>query len=186
VEIWTFNPISWDGEPIKRVGINFGAPGDRLAENGTLWLDYPGVGGDSPEIPVSIVPEKPEWYCFHSSRIKGSEFNWVAASGVMGLSSVRITLAKESVKPRPYIVRLYFTEPEDCRPGERVFDVIIQGKRILRNFDITKDAGEQNRLVMKEFRNIEIENDLVIEFNPDDKTNTDVPVISGIEILAQE
>ncbi len=186
VEVWTFNPISWDGEPVKRVGINFSAPGDRLTENGTLWLDYPSVGGDSPEIPVSIVTKKPEWYRFHSSRMKDGEFNWVAASGVKGLSSVRITLAKEPVKPQSYTVRLYFAEPEDCRPGERVFDVVIQGKRVLRNFDIVKNAGEQNKLVVKEFRNIEVEKDLKIEFNQCDKENTDVPVISGIEVLAQE
>ncbi len=82
-------------------------------------------------------------------------------------------------------MRLYFAEPEDCRPGERVFDVVIQGKRVLRNFDIVKSAGEQNRLVVKEFRNIEVENDLAIEFNHDDKANTDVPVISGIEVFVQ-
>ena len=30
---------------IKRIGLNFGAVGDRKAENGTLWLEYPSIGG---------------------------------------------------------------------------------------------------------------------------------------------
>ena len=33
-------------------GINFGAPGDRKTDDGTLWLDWPSVGGPSPEISV--------------------------------------------------------------------------------------------------------------------------------------
>ena len=40
------------GQPkqIQRVGINFGAPGDRMTREGTLWLDFPSVGGPSPEL----------------------------------------------------------------------------------------------------------------------------------------
>ena len=30
---------------VRRVGINFGAPGNRKADDGTLWLEYPSVGG---------------------------------------------------------------------------------------------------------------------------------------------
>ena len=33
---------------VRRVGINLGAPGDRKADDGTLWLEYPSVGGSSP------------------------------------------------------------------------------------------------------------------------------------------
>jgi len=46
------------GTPIRAVGINLGAPGDRRADNGTLWLEYPRVGGPSPEIPVNINHEE--------------------------------------------------------------------------------------------------------------------------------
>ena len=46
-EMWTFNDLPWDGKPVRRVGINFGAPGDRRADDGTLWLDWPSVGGPS-------------------------------------------------------------------------------------------------------------------------------------------
>ncbi len=43
---------------VRRVGLNFGAPGDRRAESGTLWLDYPSIGGWSFDIPVKTDPEK--------------------------------------------------------------------------------------------------------------------------------
>ena len=186
VEVWTFNPITWDGDPIKRVGINFGAPGDRLADNGTLWLDYPSVGGDSPDIPVFTIPETPDWYHSHSSSIKGESLKWVAASGAKGLNNVIITLSKKPMKSQSYTVRLYFAEPEDCRPGERVFDLAIQGKRVLKNFDIVKETGGQNSLIVKEFKNIKVVKDIVIALNPNKKAKRDVAVISGIEIIAEE
>ncbi len=44
IEMWTYSQFGLDGkdgERIQRVGINFGAPGDRRAPDGTLWLEYP-------------------------------------------------------------------------------------------------------------------------------------------------
>ena len=52
VEMWTFNSIPSSGKRVLRLGINFGAPGDRKADDGTLWLDFPSVGGPSPRCPV--------------------------------------------------------------------------------------------------------------------------------------
>jgi outer membrane protein assembly factor BamB len=55
-ETWAFTPGTWDGSPVRRVGINFGAPGDRRTSDGTLWLDWPSVGGESPDLPVNSEP----------------------------------------------------------------------------------------------------------------------------------
>lgn len=182
IETWTFNPVKWSGEPVKRAGINFGAPGDLLAGDGTLWLDYPSVGGESPDIPVSTSPDEPEWFRFHSSRINGDNHKWVAASGGKGLRSVKITLSKEPVKARRYTVKLYFAEPENIQRGERIFDVNIQGKRRLKRFDIVKETGKSLTLLVKEFTNIAIDSELVIDFIPVD-TSGRLPVISGIEVV---
>ena len=38
---------------VRRLGINLGAPGDRVTPAGTLWVDYPSVGGPSPQIEVA-------------------------------------------------------------------------------------------------------------------------------------
>jgi hypothetical protein len=42
-ELWTYSAISMPEvkTPIRQLAINFGAPGDRQAENGVLWLGYP-------------------------------------------------------------------------------------------------------------------------------------------------
>ena len=34
--------------------MNFGAPGDRRSPDGTLWLEYPSVGGKSPDVPIYL------------------------------------------------------------------------------------------------------------------------------------
>jgi len=184
IETWTFNPITWDGEPVKRVGINFGAPGDHIADNGTLWLDYPSVGGDSPDIPVRVSPEEPAWYRFHSSRITGDTHRWAAASGGNGISDITVTLSEAETEPRPYTVILYFTEPETIDEGERVFDVYIQGTRCLTHFDIVRETGNSKTLVMKKFENISIDQNLKLEFKTAN-TSQKMPVISGIEIVMQ-
>ncbi|MEO6789217.1 MAG: PQQ-binding-like beta-propeller repeat protein, partial [Chthoniobacteraceae bacterium] len=66
IELWTYSQFGLDGEDgerIQRVGINFGAPGDRRAPDGTLWLEYPSTdGGISPGLSVEIKGGNPTWF----------------------------------------------------------------------------------------------------------------------------
>jgi len=190
--------------PIKTVGLNLGAPGDRRAANGTLWIEYPHVGEPSVDMPVIITPDNYQRFIQHSSKVQDGEFKWIAASGVKGIYSIKIRVAGEpdeintntenniqfdepimkelKIEPRKYTVRLYFAEPEDeLKPGQRVFDIQIQGEKVLENFDIVREAGGPNRSVIKEFKNILVEKDLTLTFIP----SRDIPLICGIEILAE-
>jgi len=185
VEMWAFNRFKAGDEPVKRVGINFGAPGDRRADDGTLWLDYPSVGGPSPDIPVRIVPEEPEWFRRHSSRVRGDGLAWVGASAVKGIESATVTLAPGATSERSYTVRLHFVEPDDLGPGERVFDVAIQGQPALAGFDIVKEAGAKLRPVVKEFQSIKVKQDLTITFARSQSGTVHGPVICGVEIVAE-
>src|SRR5688572_278625 len=47
-EMWTFAGAKELKGQVQRLGVNFGAPGDRKADDGTLWLEYPFTGGVSP------------------------------------------------------------------------------------------------------------------------------------------
>ncbi|MHC4354095.1 MAG: PQQ-like beta-propeller repeat protein [Planctomycetota bacterium] len=185
VEIWTYNTIESDGAPIERIGINFGAPGDRLADDGTLWLEYPRVGGPSPDIPVSITPEKPTWFRHHSSHIDGEGLKWVTASGVEELGSIALALAKDSNETRLYTVRLHFADPENTQRGNRVFDVTIQETRVLKDFDIVKEAGGPRRGIVREFQGIKVKNDLTVTLTKDDADGTHPPILCGIEVVRE-
>ncbi len=183
IETWTFDDFEWNGSRIERVGINFGAPGDHMDNSGTLWLDYPSVGGDSPDIPVVVSPEQPEWFRGHSSRISDGGNKWVTASGGEGIERIAVTLAKEPAGEKRYNVSLLFAEPEDITAGERVFDVALQGSRKVKKLDIVREAKGANRTIVKQFKNIKAGNELVIKLTPANGSKRK-PLISGIEIVA--
>jgi len=200
-DAWTFNLLEAGAGPVHRVGINFGAPGDRRAPNGTLWLDSPSVGGPSPDLPIQTTPEHPDYFRRHPSVITGSGARWIAASGVKGLKSVVITMVlppteeeregravagRRPPKPKTYTVRLHFAEPDGLKPGARVFDVAVQGRVACKALDIVKEAGGPNRPLVREVTGVAIDEDLVITFTPADAAGTSVPVLCGIEVVAEE
>ena len=214
VGYWTFdyylNPRV--PTPVKQVGINFGAPGNRYTENGTLWMEFPSVGGPSPDIPVRARYGNPKWFRYHSSRLEG-ENNWITASGVTGLREVAVrmfiqpgrnpssvkafdkhiekipTWSEEQIQgafeqPQPYTVRLFFAETEEYEIGRRLFNVSLQGRQVLEAFDIVKEAGGINRPMVKEFKGINVKDDLRITLTPTSAGQAG-PLLCGIEIIAE-
>ena len=178
-EMWTYTTLSRPSGRIQKIGINFGAPGDRLVDNGVLWMDYPSVGGSSPDIDVTTVPASPQWFRHHAARFEGESLGWITASGVIGLTSVIIPLNNDGEEGE-YMVRLYFAEPENVEAGQRVFDVAIEGKRVLSNFDIAQHAGSEGSGIVREFRAIKVAGSLKLTLNP----LIGQSVICGIEVLA--
>ena len=93
-EMWTYNVFDdskADAARIARVGLNLGAPGDHRSEDGTLWLDYPVVGGASPTIDVEMEGSL-DWFRHHSSQVSGEGLPSVAASGVTGIRALTMWL----------------------------------------------------------------------------------------------
>jgi hypothetical protein len=191
VEMWSFSDIDGSNAPIRRVGINLGAPGDRMADNGTLWLEYPSVGGTSPRLDIATTPEKPSFFRRHSLRLTGGDLKWVEASGAKGLSSIRIglrgpkpglkievsrlrleipnpQLSDTPVTPRTYTVSLHFMEPEDKKPGERVFDVALEDQTVLKGFDIVAEAKSPNAGIVKRFAGIPASDSITVSLTPAD------------------
>ncbi|MBL9116765.1 MAG: PQQ-like beta-propeller repeat protein [Verrucomicrobiaceae bacterium] len=110
---------------IQRLGLNFGAPGDRKTRDGTLWLDFPVIGEPSPELEIKTVPEKPETFYRHSLWITaGHGWPWVAASGLLNVENISVS----GMKPGDYTVRLTFAAPDNFK---RKFRVSLQGKQVL-------------------------------------------------------
>jgi outer membrane protein assembly factor BamB len=187
IENWTFNSIEKSKAVIKRVGINFGAPGDRKADNGTLWLDYPSLGGTSPTLDVKIKPKKPTWFRRHSALLKGSNLKWVEASGARGITSVSVKMVSgggRNKEDKPYTVRLHFIEPDNIQPGRRLFDVALQGKTVLKDLDIIKETQSSDVGLMKEFTQVNISDTLTVSLKA--AADDFETIISGIEIIAED
>ena len=203
LEYWTHNSFLWSGQPVKQVGINFGAPGDRMAENNTLWLDYPSEGGNSPDIPVKVnfamldtsaaktyassafqeSTDQTGYFRSNSYGIKTKEYSWVGASGVSGFSEIEITLAKEPMENATYTVKLFFAETINLESGDRLFDIIIQEKPVLSNFDIVKEATGAKRLIVKSFKGIKVKDKLIIQCKS--STPGKPPLLNGIEMILE-
>lgn len=182
-EVWSYSALSIDTkkDQIQRLGINFGAPGDRQAENGTLWLDYPNVGGSSPAVAVKVAGKNLRYFHQHSSFVKKGKMKWVAASGVEGADSVTITLSPVPTEEKNYTVRLYFLEPDDKQPGQRIFDVYLQAQPVLQKLDITQQAGGGNNAIVREFKEVKASTNLQLELKP----SVGRTLLSGIEIIAE-
>jgi len=331
--------------PLGRVGINLGAPGDRVADDGTLWLDWPSVGGPSPMVPVQVQPEGAEAFYRHALWSEGGQgWPWVSGSGIKGLTSLRIepvalkstppgntfsvrwlgsvqpqhretytfygesdhglrlwvadqllldnsaqlrrgergevsaSIALESGKPVPikleydppkerradqpakialswssgstpksmippdrlvsaagkpggltglyyatatlagpaalqtdpqlrfdwghalpavlqplprpvsleprsFTVRLTFAEPDALQPGQRVFSVRLQGRAVLEDFDIVREAGGDRRGIVKEFRGVKVHGALQLDFA---SATQNPAILCGVELILEK
>lgn len=189
VEVWTFNEIPRATAPLVRLGVNLGAPGDRMADDGTLWLDWPSQGGRSPDVPIEVQPSSVRYFRTHSSRIQESEgqgLPWVAASGARGIGRIAINLSggvDRSSSPRPYTVRLHFAEPDNLRPGDRVFAVSIQGRRDEKPIDLAAEAGVRMPLV-REYSRVAIGEVLEITLTPMPGCRVPETILCGVQVVA--
>lgn len=164
-------------ENIRQVGINLGAPGDRMTEAGTLWLDHPSRGGPSPEVRVDVEPATATYYYRHSLWIDGgSGWPWVAASGVEGATSVKLF----GLRKTNCTVRLVFAEPEHEKPGRRVFDVLVNGRTAVRDCDVVKATGAPMRAATFEFADVPVDGTLEIGLVP----RVGETILSGIEVVS--
>jgi outer membrane protein assembly factor BamB len=180
-EEWTFYGKNKLEKVVQRVGINFGAPGDRRSPTNTLWLEYPSTGGASPAVPVLLTGAKLEYFRRHQSSVSG-EMPWVGSSGVRGVESVAIKLLPVEIDSRHYTIRLHFAEPDDLNVGDRVFSVTVQGRRALDNFDIVKEAGGAHKTIVKEFRDVRVNDELRLSFRSSTKRPA---ILCGVEIVAE-
>jgi len=199
-DMWTFQNLQDGNQPIMRMGVNFGAPGDRLAPDGTLWLEYPFVGGRSLNVEIEATLDGREWgvasstlgrgpreHCFrrHPSAIGGGGLKWVAASGIEAAGEIRIRLARKDAPVRGYTVTLHFAEPGPAGKGQRVFDVALQGRTVLEDFDIVAQAGAPLTPVVRTFRGIAVGEALRIGLEPAAGGQAFKPVLCGAEIVAE-
>jgi hypothetical protein len=205
-EVWTSFGAQTPKQALRRVGVNLGAPGDRKAADGTLWLEYPSVGGASPLLDIAIEPAKPTWYRRHPTAIVMSAeaipggssgrpvgeaeagktapgLDWVASSGVEGLRSLELKVGPAESAPRRYTVRLHFAELGGAEPGERVFSVRLQGQApaTLATIDVARESGGAGRMLVKEVRGVMIGERLRVELSPAESSKFPA-ILAGVEL----
>jgi len=180
VDAWAQTTLPMITRPVQQLAANFGAVGDRVAEDGTLWLACTtGLWGPV-KLGVSGRPLRP--FHWHPSRASGAEPRWVAASGLDALQSLWVELSPTEGPPIPYTVSLIFVEPQAIGRGDRVFDVVLQGKTMARGLDIFAEAGGLRRAVRRTWSGIPVRQKLEIAFTAQPGTKLPYAAVCGLEI----
>ncbi|MFZ5830250.1 MAG: PQQ-binding-like beta-propeller repeat protein [Planctomycetota bacterium] len=126
-------------EPIERLAINLGAPGDRVDDEGNLWLAYPRPDTNGPrgaagmndvrgmEIPLTATLPEGGWYGRNPDwlEIAGQSRPWLASFGWEGPLSLDVELGTQ--EPRLYRVSLHAWSHDGA---SRRFTVEVAGKAV--------------------------------------------------------
>ncbi len=192
--VWGMYSATGSMLPVKRLAVNFGAPGDRKDSAGTLWLAYPRPRSYERDYDQRLVldfkigmkPASGDAGYFHGNadflKVDGSDEPWIYAFGCTGFERCSIPLIEQGGRAARYKVRLYFAAPETDRPGGRVFDVALQGKTVLKDFDVAAQAGGANRAVVKEFKGVRVTDALAVSM----KAAKGKALLCGVDIIREE
>jgi hypothetical protein len=186
----------------QNLAVNLGAPGDMKDHEGNVWFAYPNpvtryAGNHYPDYGVKFnlnekTLEGMGYFCYDSkgASFEGTDKPWLFTSGCVGLSKLELPLVDTTWGGETgfYTIQMGFAPFPGDRSGQRVFDVKIQGDTVLKNFDIAKEAGSPNEVVVKEFKGVMVKDNLLVEFVSDVSTPTalEAPVLNFIKAVRDD
>ena len=196
---WTVFITPKSEAPARHFAINLGAPADMKDDEGTVWFAYPNpvtqyVSNHFPGYGVKFdlretVAGGMGYFAhdFKAIRVEGTDKPWLFTSGCVGLLRCEVPLCDEG-DALAYCVRLGFMAPEGDQPGRRVFDVRIQGKVVLSDFDIAKEAGGANKAIVKEIPGVSVKGRLAVELVPKGSVveASQAPLVNFIEAVRED
>jgi len=168
----------------SQLRLNLNAPGDHYdTTTGGSFLAWPQAtrsGEGFLVVPVQGTDDA-GGFRFNSdfTPITGTERPWVYSSGLTGDIELKIMGTEE----KKYRAVLHFMEPEEVRPGGRIFDVLINGKKVLSQVDIVRETGAPYRALAKEVSGIARCTTVELALKP---VSGKAPVLCGVEIIADE
>ena len=187
--------------PVKQLALNLGARGDTRDKDGKLWLAYPrpvalsrvgyGPYGLKLSVDMKVIEGMGAFDReFRDAGITGTERPWLFGSGCDGLLRLELPLVNPLLGENPgrYTLRLGFAAPRGDKAGQRAFDIKVQGKTVVKGFDITKAAGGAGKATVTQFDGIVVKSDLVVELVPGNEkpTKADAPIVSFIEVVRED
>lgn len=177
--------------PVKHLNVDFGATGDRHDKTGNLWLAA-NIFRSTSRIPMLKFRMGQTFYPGGGQRaesgtfakVEGTDAPFLFASRSHGLQAARIPVLRPQDGQGVFTVRLGFAASASDKPGQRVFEVKLQGKTVLKKLDIVADAGGANKALWKEFTGIKTGEILTIELVAASDTPTDefMPILCAAQI----
>jgi outer membrane protein assembly factor BamB len=195
---WTIFSSTGQTTPVEHLSLNLGAPGDRKDGHGQLWLAYPRPKPErvtALDLKLSLAETFTKGGSFESVSSQFVDVaslnapDWLFTSWAQGLKQLKIPVRGEKDGPASYTVRLYFAEvAKDAKPGQRVFDVKIQGKTVLKNFDPVAARKDEQTAILHEVEGIQVETDLLIELIPTQESTDParMPILNALEVIREK
>ncbi len=142
-----------------------------VAADGTLWSpDHDVRGGETVSRSHRVLGTTPDPGLFHAERFGNFRYTIPAAPGA-------------------YTLRLFFAETffgagnGRAGDGSRVFDVFCNGQALLRGLDVMKEAGGENRALVRTFHGLvpNAQGKLILDFVP----IRNLATLSALELVAE-
>lgn len=169
--------------PVKRMGINFGAPGDRKDDSGQEWFGYPRPSSRGRlEFVFDLnhnLASGGKWFHRNAEAVEIDSIKtpWLYASGAQGLQQFEVPLLGKGDEAAEYTVRIHLTDLDShpCGP----LDIQLQGKTVDQGVIVSKDST-----LIREYQHISVEGKLTVELKPNE---VDQPAtIAAIEVIREE
>lgn len=173
--------------PVTHLAVNLGAPGDRRAADGKLWLSYPRPWSRM-QTQFELKPTLHEGGGYVSddprlAAIEGAATPWLHTSGLRGLRRLEVPLVQRGDAPAAYRVRLHLLAPPEGE-GQPPVDIRLQGETVAEGLDVRQAAGGPSRPLVREFDPVPVRGELQIEFAPrvEEPAADSVPLLSAVEL----
>ena len=167
----------------SRLRLNLNAAGDHYDNTSDghffAWPQATRSGKGFIVVPVDGT-EGATGFRFNSdfSSITGTARPWIYSCGLTG----EIKLKVLGVEQRAYRVLLHFMEYEQVHKGGRVFDVLINGKKVLAQLDIVGETGVPNKALAKEVKGISPSRTVELSLK---RVCGKPPLLCGIEVIPE-
>ncbi len=156
--------------------------------------------GEKQKIQIEARQNKeiPGYFCtdFKGKVIANTNRPWLYTSGHLGAFTCEIPLGNSKSKKTgndketgKYKIKMMFCALPGDKPGQRVFDIKIQGQTLIRNFDIAKTANNRRKAVILSLSGITAKDNLTFQLIPTQTANNGnqckMPVINAVEIIRE-
>ena len=163
---WTIYSATGTKTPVKHMAINLGAPGDRKAEDGTVWLSYPRYKAyreTSLDVKLDLQMQGGSFH--HAGEaypVAETDVPWLFTSWAQDLAGLTLPLLGENDEPATYTVRLYLADAREGKQSPSKFDVKLNGQTVLSDV-VVASSGLEATASVQTLNGISVTGDLVVE-----------------------
>ncbi len=173
--------------PVKRIGINLGAPGDRTDAARQAWFGFPRPKTvERLEFVFDIQPRFVEgggWVAENPDTVNfgAGQLPWILASGARGLEHFEVPLLGAEDAAARYDVKLFFAGMESSEVA--ALKIQLQGAAV-SGYTLQLNADDQEQSIpvcVRQFKDVSVERNLVYDCSLSGSQT--LPRLAAIEIV---